>query len=89
MTKHRGFTIPEPEEFQGRYQWLDDFGYFNAGTPEGVIGHWKNKVDSNLIKFYIEEDKIALWGRDDYYCLQCGAVLADVFLHIRFHENQT
>ena len=89
MTKHRGFTIPEPEEFDGRYQLLDDFGYINSGTPEGAIGHWKNAVDSHLIKFYIDEDKIALWGKEDYYCLQCGSVLVDVFLHIRFHEKLT
>lgn len=85
MDKHRGFKVPTPEEHKGTYYVADDFGWFESGSTEGCVGHWKNKVDATLIKHYIDEDRIALWGRDDYMCLICGAVLADVFLHMRFH----
>ena len=87
MTKHRGFEVPTPAKYKEYYLISDDFGWFESRTKAGCIDHWRNKVDAVLIKYYIEEGKIALWGKEDYACLECGAVIADVFLHIKYHSS--
>ena len=86
---YRGYAIPEIIQVD-QYYWIVDerFGEHKGYTPEVAVMFWKLRVDVELTEDAIEMGLIAREGDNGAItCLECGAAVDDVALHLYWHRK--
>lgn len=86
--KYRGFTVPTPEKDGNGWYILDEtLGWFQSGQRATTILFWELAADRYVKDSLVAEGFIEELGDEQYHCLQCGAVVMNVFTHKKFHDK--